>query len=296
MSVIEIKNLTRNYGSGKGVFNLSFSIDKGEVFGFLGPNGAGKTTTIRHIMGFIAPKQGSCTVNGLDCRKNAAEIQKNLGYIPGEIAFMDEMKGMEFIKFMADYRGLRDMTRAKELIERFELNPAGKLKRMSKGMKQKVGIVCAFMHSPSVIVLDEPTSGLDPLMQNRFIDLINDEKKKGTTVLMSSHIFEEVERTCDRVGIIRQGRLAAVDSITAITAKKRRVFTVTFATAAEAEKFAAGEFKTEAAGENRLNITVGKDINPMLSALAACDVKNIETATQTLEDVFMHYYGGESND
>lgn len=178
MGIIKIENLTKDYGNGKGVFDLSFVVKEGEVFGFLGPNGAGKTTTIRNLMGFIKPDGGKCYINNLDCFNSASEIQKKVGYIPGEISFMSDMTGIEFIKFMADYRGLKDLSKAYQLIERFDLDPKGNIKKMSKGMKQKIGIVIAFMHDPEILILDESTSGLDPLMQSRFIDLIKEEKER----------------------------------------------------------------------------------------------------------------------
>ena len=183
MSVIEIKNLTRDYGGGKGIFDVSFQVNKGEVFGFLGPNGAGKTTTIRHLMGFIKNRSGECAIDGLDCWRDRAIIQKTLGYIPGEINFFDDMTGTEFLAFLAKYRGLTDLERQKELLERFELDPKGKIRKMSKGMKQKIGIVTAFMHNPDILILDEPTSGLDLLMQQRVIELLEREKRRGTHIL-----------------------------------------------------------------------------------------------------------------
>ena len=213
MSKIDICNLTRDYGSGKGIFDVTFSVNEGEVFGFLGPNGAGKTTTIRHLMGFLAAKSGTCMVNGLECFKNRDKIQKNLGYIPGEISFFDDMNGMEYLKFVEKYRNDNCEARKNDLIDRFELNTHGKIKKMSKGMKQKIGIIAAFMHDPEILILDEPTSGLDPLMQNRFIDLLSEEKKKGKTILLSSHMFEEVEKSCDRIGIIKSGKMVALDSV-----------------------------------------------------------------------------------
>lgn len=184
MSVISIQNLTRDYGFGKGIFDVSISVDKGKVFGFLGPNGAGKTTTIRHLMGFIKPKAGSCQIDGMDCWRKRDEIQKRLGYIPGEISFFDDMTGKEFLKFISGYRNIKKDNRMQEMIEKFELDPKGKIKKMSKGMKQKLGIAAAFMHDPDILILDEPTSGLDPLMQNRFIELIAEEKKKGKTIFL----------------------------------------------------------------------------------------------------------------
>lgn len=272
MHTMEVSHLTRDYGQGKGIFDLSFSIAPGEVFGFLGPNGAGKTTTIRHLMGFLRPRQGSCTIDGMDCWKDAARIQKNLGYIPGEIAFFGDMDGWEYLTFLQKYRGMSGGNRMMELIARFEVNPKGKIKKMSKGMKQKIGIVAAFMHDPAILILDEPTSGLDPLMQGRFVELIQEEKAAGKTILMSSHMFEEVERTCDRIGIIRSGKLVALDSASALGAKHRRRYTVTLAAPQEAADFAqafGGEL-------NRLN---------------PCQVTL--TQKQTLEDIFLHYYAEE---
>lgn len=272
MGMMEVSHLTRDYGQGKGIFDLSFSIAPGEVFGFLGPNGAGKTTTIRHLMGFLRPHEGSCTINGMDCWKDAARIQKNLGYIPGEIAFFGDMGGWAYLSFLQKYRGMSGGNRMMELIARFEVNPKGKIKKMSKGMKQKIGIVAAFMHDPAILILDEPTSGLDPLMQGRFVELIQEEKAAGKTILMSSHMFEEVERTCDRIGIIRSGKLVALDSASALCAKHRKRYTVTLATSQEASDFA-----TAFGGEqNRLN---------------PCQVTL--TQKQTLEDIFLHYYAEE---
>lgn len=272
MNVITIENLTRDYGGGKGIFQISFQVSQGEVFGFLGPNGAGKTTTIRHLMGFIRPQSGKCTICGTDCWTGSWKIQKDLGYIPGEINFFDDMTGTEFLEFSRKYRGLSRNNRAEELLERFDLNPGTRIHKMSKGMKQKLGIVAAFLHDPSVLILDEPTSGLDPLMQNRFIQLIEEEKKRGKTILLSSHMFEEVERTCDRIGIIRAGKLAAVDSVEALRKRHLHSYRVTLDSEKEAEAFAA-DFGGHCSGQT---VTV--------------------VATPSLEEIFMNYYGGEADD
>ena len=272
MNAMKIENLVRDYGGGKGVFDVSFHVDQGEAFGFLGPNGAGKTTTIRHLMGFLKPKSGSCTINGLDCWRERDKVQARLGYIPGEISFFEDISGAEFLKFIAQYRGIGSQTRKEDLLERFELDPKSKIKKMSKGMKQKLGIVAAFMHDPDILILDEPTSGLDPLMQNRFIDLVAEEKKQGKTILMSSHMFEEVERTCDRIGIIRTGRMVAVDAAAALRERHTRSYTVTLENESAAEAFAA-------------------DINGVRDGL-----KVTVTTKQSLEEIFMNYYGGEKHD
>jgi len=271
MSKINVQNLTRDYGSGKGIFNLSIQVEQGEVFGFLGPNGAGKTTTIRHLMGFIKPKTGSCRIDGLDCWKHRDLIQKRLGYIPGEINFFDNMTGIEFLKFLSDYRNMNRSTRVPELLERFELDPKIKIKKMSKGMKQKLGIAAAFMHDPDILILDEPTSGLDPLMQTRFIQLITEEKRKGKTILLSSHIFEEVERTCDRIGMIRNGTLTAVDSVETLRERHMRTYRVHLDSPELAECF-ANDFHGKCDGNT---VTV--------------------SAKQSLETIFMNYYGGDKH-
>ena len=268
MSVICIENLTRDYGGGKGVFDLSFDIGHGEVFGFLGPNGAGKTTTIRHLMGFLKPLKGKCSIDGLDCWRERDKIQAKLGFIPGEISFFDDITGTEFLNFLAKYRKIGKDNRQRELLERFEISPKGKIKKMSKGMKQKLGIVAAFMHDPDILLLDEPTSGLDPLMQNSFIELIAEEKKRGKTILMSSHIFEEVEKTCDRIGIIRQGRLAVVDTVKELRERHVRSYTVTLETEDAAAAFA-------------------KDFD------GTCEGAKVTVkAKQNIEEIFMYYYGG----
>lgn len=272
MSVIQIENLVRDYGGEKGVFGISFHVDQGEAFGFLGPNGAGKTTTIRHLMGFLKPRSGKCTIDGMDCWSESEKVQAKLGYIPGEMSFFDDMSGTEFLKFITDYRKIGTQNRKKELLERFELDPKGKIKKMSKGMKQKLGIVAAFMHDPDILILDEPTSGLDPLMQNRFVSLVAEEKERGKTILMSSHIFEEVERTCDRIGIIQKGRMIAVDSAAALHERHTRSYIVTLENEDAAKAFAA-DFDGICSGKK---VTV--------------------TTKQSLEEIFMSYYGGEKND
>jgi len=294
MSVIAIENLTRDYGRRRGVFDVTFSVDKGEAFGFLGPNGAGKTTTIRHLMGFLKPQAGTCAINGLDCWAHRAEIQKTLGYIPGEIAFFDDMTGTEYLRFIARYRGMKGDGRKAEMLERFELSPVGRIKKMSKGMKQKLGIVAALMHDPAILVLDEPTSGLDPLMQSRFIELVLQEKERGKTILMSSHMFEEVERTCHRVGIIRQGELAAVDSVDEMKSRQQKKFIITFENSKAAEAFHKEGLQTEMLTHHRVAVTVGNNIREMIAAMNRYPVLNIAAPNQSLEEIFLQYYGGDN--
>lgn len=293
MSVIEISHITKDYGRGRGVFDVSFTVEEGEVLGFLGPNGAGKTTTIRQLMGFIRPDSGKLLIQGMDCFKEASQIQRSLGYLPGEIAFIDSMNGMEFIRFVAKMKGMKDLGRAKELMEMFELNASGKLKKMSKGMKQKIGIVCGFMDANAkTLILDEPTSGLDPLMQNRFVELVLSEKKKGKTILMSSHMFEEVERTCDRAAIIREGKLVAVEEIEKLKENRQKIIEVTFKEAEMAAAFASG-MPTAAYqdGSKLVTAKVGRNLDAFVKRAGEYTITDLNVRTQSLEEFFMHFYG-----
>ena len=207
MSVIALSHITKDYGGGHGVFDVSFAVEQGEVFGFLGPNGAGKTTTIRQLMGFLAPDSGTCTINGLDCRTQTAAIQKNMGYIPGEPALPDDIRGGEFIRFLAAYRGMRGTGRAGELCERFELDASGRIRRMSKGMKQKVAIVCALMHDPAVLILDEPTSGLDYRHMLEVSEKLIQLKEMKKTLFLITHDPELIYKCCTHLMFIEHGRI-----------------------------------------------------------------------------------------
>lgn len=294
-NVIEIRQLTKDYGNNRGIFDVSLSVKKGEVFGFLGPNGAGKSTTIRHLMGFIQADQGSCQINGLDCLRDHARIQQALGYLPGEIAFMDDMTGIEFIKFMAKMKGMTDLTKAYELMERFELNPQGKIKKMSKGMKQKIGIICAFMHDPELLILDEPSSGLDPLMQNRFIELVLEEKQRGKTIFMSSHIFEEIERTCDRTAMIKDGRLISIEELQTLKASKHKTYQITFATQELVEQFMDEGFECKQVESNVIKVLPRNNLNYLLATLSRYDIIDLDITKPTLEELFLHFYGGDES-
>lgn len=296
MNVISVFDLTKDYGCGKGIFGLNFDVGKGEVFGYLGPNGAGKTVTIRHLLGFLNPDRGSCTINGLDCRTQGDVIHRSLGYLPGEIAFFDDMTGEEYLRFMAKLRDMKSFDKMHELKSYFELDTKGRIKKMSKGTKQKLGIITAFMYDPSILILDEPTSGLDPLMQNKFIDLILNEKKQGKTILMSSHSFEEVERTCDRVGIIKQGHFVAVKTVEELKHAQRKIYRVTLPTIEDADRFAAEPIDITARNQNRIDVAVSGSLKPLTTALDRHAVVGIDVVSQSLEEIFMSYYGGNNND
>ncbi|WP_165997764.1 ABC transporter ATP-binding protein [Bacillus sp. Cs-700] len=293
--MIELNGLTKKFSNGKGIFDVTFSIPKGEVFGFLGPNGAGKSTTIRHLMGFMKPSKGSAMINGMDAWKDAARIQEKIGYLPGEISFLDGMDGMEFLKLVGGMRGMKQTDYRDELIHRLQFDVKTPIRKMSKGMKQKVGIVAAFMHEPEVIILDEPTSGLDPLMQRIFIEIVMEQKEKRTTFLMSSHSFSEIERTCDRAAIIKDGKIVVVENIHDLQQKQRRLFDVTFASEEEAKLVKESKLDVISVTENRAEIAVQGDYNQFIRALADYQIRNIDIHEQNLEEVFLNYYDREAN-
>ncbi|PPA70459.1 ABC transporter ATP-binding protein [Jeotgalibacillus proteolyticus] len=293
MPAIKIQGLTKDYGNNKGIFGVSFHIEEGEVFGFLGPNGAGKTTTIRHLLGFTKPQSGTSTILGLDSWKQSKEIHQHLGYLPAEIAFPANMTGAQIIQHAANMRGLKDMTLAQELITMFDLDPSPLIKRMSKGMKQKVGIVCAFIHDPKILILDEPTTGLDPLMQSVFVTLIHREKQKGKSILMSSHHFEEIEGTCDRIAMIRQGRLTSALNSQDFKHFDKTTYKITFRSlqdfhAIQKEEFTITDIQSEA-----LAVLVEIEdlqINELIGSLGKKDVLSIREMKVSLEDSFMNFY------
>lgn len=212
MHTIEVEHLTKDYGSGRGVFDVSISVDRGEVFGFLGPNGAGKSTTIRHLMGFSKPDSGSTKIEGMETFHRYFEVLNHVGYIPGEIALPAGLTGWEFIRMMQNLQKIHNEKRLGEMLKLFELEDEvlkGETKRMSLGVKRKLAVVTAFMSDPDVLILDEPTSGLDPVMQENFIQFIHEEKERGKTILLSSHIFSEIDSTCDRIAIIKDGKIVS---------------------------------------------------------------------------------------
>ncbi len=287
--VIEIKNLTKDYGQGKGVFDVNLCIHKGEMLGFVGSNGAGKTTTIRNIMGFLKPDKGTITVNGLSSWEDSEKIKKYIGYVPGEIAFPDLKTGTEFIKSQAEFLGLKDMSYANYLIEKLQLDPSANLKRMSKGMKQKTAIVVALMANPDIIILDEPTTGLDPLMRVAFLDIIKAEKDKGKTILISSHLYEELEKNCDRVALINKGQIIDVAVMSEIKNRPVSNFKIEFNKQEDYLKFKKLNYKIvrDQAMYNQVTIEIAKaDINKLFNDLTAYDLKFIAEIKYTLEKHF----------
>ncbi len=289
MSVIECSKLTKDFGDGRGIFELDLNIEEGEMVGFVGTNGSGKTTTIRNMLGFLKPTSGSVSVNGLSSWEHASEIARSIGYVPGEIAFPDLKTGIDFLKCQADFLGLKDMSYANELIERLQLDPRANLKRMSKGMKQKTALVAALMNDAPIIILDEPTTGLDPLMRMTFLDIIREEHAKGKTIFMSSHSFEELETTCDRVALINDGHIVDVCSISDITERPVKEFKIEFHTEADYTRFLGENYEVIRRQPQYDQATIRIPANEtaaLLELLAGYDVKFISELPYTLE---MHF-------
>lgn len=289
MSIIEASGLTKDYGDGRGIFDIELSVEQGEMLGFVGTNGSGKTTTIRSILGFIKPTRGSVSVNGLSSWEHSSEIVKNIGYVPGEIAFPDLKTGIDFLKSQAEFLGLDDMSYANELIERLQLDPRANLKRMSKGMKQKTALVAALMADLPIIVLDEPTTGLDPLMRVAFLDILRREHAKGKTIVISSHMYEELETTCDRVALINDGRIVEITSMEDIRNRPVKEFKIEFNATDDYKRFLNEGYELVRLQDefDQATIRIPSDATGrLLGTLKGYNVKFISELPYTLEKHF----------
>lgn len=297
--VIEVSGLTKDYGFGRGVFDVDIHVDSGEVFGFLGPNGAGKSTTIRHLMGFSKPDFGSTRILGRETFTDYDQILSHVGYIPGEIALPAGLTGWEFIRMMQDLQKIRNDERLNDMLSLFELEDGvlcGDTKRMSLGVKRKLAVVTAFMSDPEVLILDEPTSGLDPVMQENFIQFIHSEKRRGKTILLSSHIFSEIDSTCDRIAIIKDGRIASEFVADDLKHASRKYYSIVFASnAAKADfKRRGKEISTlRLISEDMDSIYISvedRDLNELIALLSVLAVRSFSNRKETLEDYFMKFY------
>ncbi|ASZ09207.1 ABC transporter ATP-binding protein [Mesoplasma chauliocola] len=297
--LIKIDNLTKEFKNGHGIYDINLSINEGEVFGYLGPNGAGKSTTIRHILGFMKPQKGTITVSGINAWKDASKVNEILGYVPGEIAMPEFMTGIEFIKYIFEIRKLKDWKYVEELIAFWEFDPKVKIKRMSKGMKQKVSLICAFMHKPKLLILDEPTSGLDPLMQQKFIDSIKQVKAEGRTVILSSHIFQEIEKTCDRVAIVKNGRIVSNIDMNEIKYNENKTYELVFKKHDDQKTFIKeyNQKNIEIIDKKKIIVSLKqKDIQKFLKSVAKYETTIFKEIPFTLEEYFMHFYKFEKED
>lgn len=290
--MLEVSELTKIYREGKGIRNFSFRVESGTAFGFLGPNGAGKTTTIRLLMGFMKPDQGDAKINGLDCWQEKAKLKQIVSYLPGELNFMEHLTGLEFLELIEGMHGGREEISKKrnDLLISLELDPRQRIRKMSKGMKQKLGIVSALMLDAQVLILDEPTSGLDPLMQKTFVELILEEKRKGKTIFMSSHQFSEVEKTCEQVGIIRKGELLAIQDIAWFQQNECQTFEIEVEGKEDAESLQQSGLLIYPIEGLRFSIFIVGEQVLLWKTLASIHVKRFKQGSLELEDAFMHYY------
>ncbi len=291
-AVIRTEKLTKSYGEHRGIVEVDLEVDEGEVFGFLGPNGAGKTTTIRTLLDLIRPTSGRAFVFDIETTADPVAIHRRLGYIPGEFALYDRLTGGQTLEYFANLRGGVDRAYQASLIERFEIDPSRRFKEYSKGNKQKIGLVIALQHRPDVLILDEPTSGLDPLVQQSFYALVREAKGEGRTVFLSSHILSEVERTCDRVAIIRDGRLVRVDRTEALRDLAHHQVELRFAGGVPAEAFRDLPGVSDVvAADHTLRMRVTGAITPVVQAAARYELLDFVSREPTLEETFLAEYG-----
>ena len=290
MSVIEVSNLTKYDGKSRGIVDVSFGVEEGEIFGFIGPNGAGKSTTIRLLLSLIHPTSGSATVFGKDVTTDGPDIRRDIGYLPSEVFYYEGMKVIDLLKYSASFFQKDSTKRLYELAELMELDLKRKIEDLSYGNKKKVGIVQGLLHQPRLIVLDEPTSGLDPLMQQKFFKLIREEnRERGATVFFSSHILGEVQRMCNRVAIIKEGAVIRIDEIAALQRDNYKKIRVV-ASGIDRERFAIDGVSNLAAEDGTLSFMFKGDINAVTRLLGEQEIADVTIEEPTLEEIFMHYY------
>ena len=289
-TVIRLKGLTKYYGKQRGIEDLSFSVKEGEIFGFIGPNGAGKSTTIRTLMGLLHPDRGEATIFGLDCRTQAAEIAKRVGYLPGENGYYEELKVRELLQYTAELYGMDGKERMEELSERFHLDLSRKIRDLSFGNKKKVGILSALLPSPDLLILDEPTSGLDPLMQQTLYSILLEENAKGTTIFLSSHVLAEVQKLCSRVAILRDGKLIDIQSIQEIRENGYKKVTLTLQSPPVQELRHRQEIADYQEKDGRLSFLYRGHSKKLLETLQTLDLSDVLIEDPSLEEIFLHYY------
>ena len=293
VAAIRTSKLSKDYGLGRGLFELDLDVAPQEVFGFLGPNGAGKSTTIRCLMGLIRPSAGSAHIFGLDCIRDYVAVKRKVGYVPGEMPQFASLRGSEVVAYLGAMRGGADVKTVRSLAERFNLDLSRRYREYSSGNKQKLGIVLAFMHRPPLLILDEPTAGLDPLNQREFYDLVGETRDDGATVFLSSHILSEVERACDRVGIIRSGHLVNIADLDELHRIRFHRVEIEFAPGDDPPVSAlrAAQGVEDVAVEDRLvTCTVRGSFEPLLDAIRGSTVTNLVSHEPSLEEIFLEYY------
>jgi ABC-2 type transport system ATP-binding protein len=295
--VIETHGLTKYYGGDRGVVDLDLTVEAGAVFGFLGPNGAGKTTTIRLLLDLIRPTSGQAQILGLDTRRDSVAIRRRIGYLPGEYTLYPRLTGAETLEYLGNLRGGVDRAKVKGLAERLDFDLARRAGDLSTGNKRKLGLIQAFMHEPELLILDEPTGGLDPLVQREFYRMVDEAHEGGQTVFLSSHVLPEVERVCERVGFVREGRLIAVEDVADLGERAVHRIEIEFAGPAPKDEFAAlDEVKDLVVNEQRLTFTARGRLDAVVKAAARHEVVALTSHEPDLEDLFLTYYGGGAGD
>lgn len=289
--MIDVNQLIKHFKAGHGIHGLNFTVAEGEAFGFVGPNGAGKSTTIRCLMGFIRPTQGYASIAGHHCWEDALKIHRVVGYIPGEVVLPENLTGQQFLRDIQGLRGIHDRSRLDRLITRFDMDPGPSIRHMSKGTRQKLAIIAALLHDPAVLILDEPTSGLDPLMQQVFIEIMHEEHERGKTIFLSSHIFSEIERICDRVAILKAGEIVALKPIAHLRAEQETLFDVTLSSPPTGDLMDS----LRVVDQRGLvwTVAVQGDYATFFSTLATLPVVHLQQRTQDLETLFQRLYAEE---
>jgi ABC-2 type transport system ATP-binding protein len=293
MNVIEIKNLTKNYGKARGIIDVSLAVEQGEIFGFIGPNGAGKSTTIRTLLGLIYPTSGSAEIFGKSCTADP-EVRKEVGYLPSEVFYYDNMRVIDLLRYSASFYKKDCSKRINELAEAMDLDLKKKIDDLSFGNKKKVGIVQGLLHEPKLIILDEPTSGLDPLMQQKFFELIAQENKKGATVFFSSHILSEVQKMCSRVAFIKDGKIIKLETMAALQENNYKRIKIETKAPIQKEYFNINGVSKLEVKEHTAEFIYRGNINAMLKKLTELVLINISIDEPDLEEIFMHYYAKEN--
>lgn len=293
MNIIEINNLTKTYGKSRGISDVSFNVEEGEIFGFIGPNGAGKSTTIRTLLALIHPTNGSATIFGKDCIASAPEIAKEIGYLPSEVFYYNNMKVIDLLKYSASFYKKDCSKRITELAETMNLDLNKKIDDLSFGNKKKVGIIQGLLHEPKLIILDEPTSGLDPLMQQKFFNLLKEENKKGTTILFSSHILSEVQKLCNRVAIIKEGKIINVEKISTLQENNYKKIKIEVQSDIDKDFFNINGVNNLDIKDNVITFLFKGNINLITRKLHEINILNIWIEEPDLEEIFMHYYEKE---
>lgn len=293
MNAIEVKNLTKYYGKARGIIDVSFSVPQGSIYGFIGPNGAGKSTTIRTLLSLIHATSGSAEILGMDCLKEGHKIRHSVGYVPAEVNFYDDMKVGDFLKYSAKFYDKEAKERIKSLCERLDVDTTRPISDLSSGNKKKLAIVQALLHKPPLLILDEPTSGLDPLIQNKLYEVLREENKRGTTIFFSSHVLSEIQKMCDQVAIVKEGRILKIDSVENLRGSLYKTIRINFSDIKEMLNFEIKGSAGITVKDRQMEFIYNGDMNTLAQKLSEVSIENLWIEEPSLEDIFMHFYQKE---